>query len=448
MNVTSLNANALVIGSSSVSIFPLEIVNSRYFQTAQGSPLSYVACTPWMLQRLTQADANTFLSNVASLGFTAIQVSVLPFLIEGTLFNAYGKEPFADVDGTDISQPLLTGAPTTDDTNPDYDYWDHIKWLVNRAAYYNLLVVLVPVWYGYAGRDWYGHVTDENAGGYGDFLATIFGGCENVWWMFGGDCNPTGDTSEVPPGLDAGPKITATNLIAAAIFDGSSGAPLGMYHGHFESTPRTWFGSEDWYNINSVYTYLNTYALVISEYDATTSPVIMTEAFYEDRTVPPILSEQELRANSWWAVTNGGAGAAYGNMEIYPFSDFPAALSAPARLQHQFLCETLASLSMNKLVPDHRSGNTDKMLASGYSSGANLATSATASDGENAICYFPNTRGTISVRMESFNATATLKWLDPRDGNETIIGSFANTGNQAVTYPVGWEDAVLIGTTP
>ena len=110
-------------------------------------------------------------------GFTVIQVMVLhrPEMANPLTGPAL-------VDG-DVARPRVT--PGNDPSKPgEYDYWDHLDWVVDRAAAHGLYVALVPAWGTFAEMR---KLTVENAPIYGRFLAERYKDKPNIIWINGGD---------------------------------------------------------------------------------------------------------------------------------------------------------------------------------------------------------------------------------------------------------------------
>src|SRR3546814_16903262 len=86
------------------------------------------------------------------------------------------------VDG-DPARPRTT--PGNDPARPgEYDYWDHVDWVVDRAAAHGIYVAMVPAWGDLATER---PLTEVNAPVYGRFLAERYGQRPNIVWLNGGD---------------------------------------------------------------------------------------------------------------------------------------------------------------------------------------------------------------------------------------------------------------------
>ena len=97
----------------------------------------------------------------------------------------HSKDFYGDaaVSGLDISKPLVTAG--NDFKKPgDYDYWDHVEWVVDEAKKRGIFTALVPIW-GSNVKD--GSVTEAQAKVYAEFLAQRFKNKTNIIWVNGGD---------------------------------------------------------------------------------------------------------------------------------------------------------------------------------------------------------------------------------------------------------------------
>ena len=108
--------------------------NGRYLVHPDGKPFFWLGDTAWLLSQMTtREDADLYLKTRAQQGFTVIQAAIVmgEERVGGTLRpNVYGDLAFSN---GDPASPLVTpgkrpGRPT------QYDYWDHVDYIVERAA--------------------------------------------------------------------------------------------------------------------------------------------------------------------------------------------------------------------------------------------------------------------------------------------------------------------------
>jgi regulation of enolase protein 1 (concanavalin A-like superfamily) len=170
--------------------------NRRYLQQhATGRHFFYLADTAWgLFKRLDRADADVYLKDVAAKGFNAVQAVALWNWNSSGAHNAYGDHPLVRVNNRyDPAQPVTT--PGSDPADPlAYDFWDHVDYVVDRAAHHGLYVMFQPTWGNYvSGTNSYALdmssnvFTTTNARTYGEFLGRRYGARTNMIWMLGGD---------------------------------------------------------------------------------------------------------------------------------------------------------------------------------------------------------------------------------------------------------------------
>ena len=143
-----------------------------------GDPFFWLGDTGWLLfSKLSREEAQKYLDNRAEKGFNVIQVMVLHEL---KIVNFYGDSALIKLD---VSQPKVTKGNSYENEN-EYDYWDHVDYIVNLAEEKGIYMALVPVW-GSNVRS--GKVSREQADKYSTWLAKRFSDKQNVIWLNGGD---------------------------------------------------------------------------------------------------------------------------------------------------------------------------------------------------------------------------------------------------------------------
>ncbi len=443
---------------SSNGTYPLKASdNGRYLLTADNKFYYYIADAGWFAPaRMNQADIVTYLNDRKSKGFNTIQVSVLMFPNLGTLPNVYGASPF--INNLDISQPREVGARTSNANSSDYDYWDHIDYIIDQAANRDMQINLIPSWYGWAGWDWRGYVSNSNATAYGTFLGKRFGDKPNIMWTLGGDNNPDlsgSGVSNVPAGKDTSDKTQATRNMGQAIRNNESIRHLMSYHTDRTFSSSDFFHNDSWHTVSFAYSDELPYKIVQPTYNrANPKPIINPEAFYDaretlDRTVPAntLLDDRGLRAQAYWTFLSGGVGFAYGHEQVWDVNSvWKNALNANSSNDIKRLA-TFFDKYRTELVPDHRANNTVKLLTGGYGTvnTTNYSTSAIAKNNSVGLAYFPNNRSGIVVNMTALGGgNIKLSWFNPANGSTTDAGTFPASGTRSVSYPAGFQDAVLV----
>ena len=103
--------------------------NGRYLIQQDDRPFFYLGDTAWELfHRLNREEANRYLQNRATNGFTVIQAVVLAELDGLKTPNAYGDLPFR----------------TDDPSQPNEAYFKHVDYIVTKAASLGLYIDMLP----------------------------------------------------------------------------------------------------------------------------------------------------------------------------------------------------------------------------------------------------------------------------------------------------------------
>lgn len=416
--------------------------DGRSFVDAGGRPFYYLADTSWnAISRMTNEAFEALATARRERGFTALQMSLLDF--DPAAGNAYGKQPFAAKGALD--QPLVD--PGND------DYWSNVERCLDLCQELGLVACLVPSWYGGWGDAWRGYLTEENAAAYGAFLAERFGGRSNIWWLLGGDNTPTSDGNAVqgvPGTLDKGPRLAQTIAMGRALLDRSAVTPLMSYHTARTETVESFFGGEPWYQISAAYSAEDPVPYVSAEYGReSVRPVVLWEAYYDERTRDPILDRRALRAQLYHALLSGAAGVAYGHEQVWPVLEgWVAALDAPSARDVEVFATTVTTVANGAVVPVAAGDGTSRLLPDGYgvAGTTSMATAALLPDRRGALVYFGEPRATVVVDTTAIDPDATfeIRWIDPATGEQFYFGADrAGTGVE-ISWPSSWVDAVLV----
>src|SRR5690606_35977425 len=152
--------------------------NGRYLATADGKPFFWLGDTGWLLfNKLNRAEADQYLEDRKGKGFNVVQAMVLHTVPS---VNVYGDSSIVN---QDISKPLVTEG-SNPEVDAEYDYWDHIDYIIDKAAQKGIYMALVPVW-GTPVKE--GKVSVEQARIYARFLAERWKDRKNIIWLNGGD---------------------------------------------------------------------------------------------------------------------------------------------------------------------------------------------------------------------------------------------------------------------
>lgn len=414
--------------------------NGHYFMTGAGEPFFWLGDTGWLLfGKLTREEAEQYLEDRRQKGFNVIQVMLLHTL---TVVNAYGDTALI---GGNVARPRTT--PGNAFSNPaQYDFWDHVDWIIDLAAQKGLYMALVPVW-GTNVKD--GGVSRHDAGVYARWLAARYKDRSNIIWLNGGD-------------IKGSDSLNTWKTIGQTIHQNDPGHLL-TFHPFGRTSSSEWFHNENWLQFNMFQSGHRSYDLDTSaeehkfgpdnyrfvQIDYNRQPVKPTldgEPSYEEipyglhDTSKPRWNEDDVRRYGYWEVFAGGAGYTYGHnsvMQMYKPSDkkinFGArsywydAINHPGAGQMVYLKKLLLSRPYFDRVPD-------QSLVAG-SQGEKYDYIA-ATRGSGYAYLYDYTGRPFSVNMGKIGgASVQASWYNPRNGSTVRLGTIANRGVQAFKPP-------------
>lgn len=410
--------------------------NGRYLE-AGGKPFFWLGDTGWLLLgKLNREETEHYLATRAAQGYNVIQVMMLH---RPTMANPVAGA--ALVDG-DLTRPRVT--PGNDLNKPgEYDYWDHLDWVFDRAAAHGLYIALVPVWGDFAD---FRLLNADTAPVIGRFVAERYKSKQNLIWMNGGDRYP-----ELSPlawdllgktirGIDADHLMTyhpAGRASSSWMFHKAAWLDFNMYqsgHQSYAQDQQLYARGED----NWVYTQDD-----LSRRPA--KPTIDGEPSYEniphglDRSPEPRWGPADVRCYAWWSVLAGAFGHTYGENSVmqffvrggqanayWPTLSWTEALTAPGALQMRHLKDLILSRPYLERVPDQ-----SLILDNGTRYERVAATR-----GESYAIAYSYTGKPFRVQMGKISGKRVhAAWFDPRTGQTQPVGTFANRGTRTFTPP-------------
>ncbi len=420
---------------SSGVTFPLRVESGkRYLIDASGRPFLLNADTAWsLLVQLTREQADQYLEDRRSKGFTAILVNLLEsYYANNPPRNAYGDAPFTS---------------EGDFATPNERYFAHVDYVVSKAAEKGLLLLMTPSYLGCCGDGWLQHMRNSGTAKlarYGEYLGNRYRAFPNILWVNGGDQAPTSASDRA-----------LVDAIASGIRS-TDPAKLQTFHGgRFSSALQ--YTSAPWMTVNNIYTDASTIvSQAFGEYGRSTMPFFLIEASYENEGA----SAHTVRQQAYQALLSGAMGHVFGNNPIWNFNGRPIyptseswqqALGSPGARSITHVASLFAPRMWWSLVPDM--GNT--LLTAGVQSGADRAVAARAADGSFAIAYLPSAR-TVTVNLGQLaGPRVNARWFDPSSGTYAAVSGspFSASGARAFTPPAsnasGYSDwALLLESTP
>ena len=297
---------------------PLKVLaNGRFLATKDNKPFFWLGDTGWLLfTKLTREEVETYLETRRKQGFNVIQVMVLHTL---TAQNVYGDSALIN---QNVATPRLTKGSSFAKAE-EYDFWDHVDFVVDRAAQKGIYMALVPIW-GTNVRS--GHVSRQEAKTYAEFITNRYKKRANIVWLNGGDIK--------------GSDSLETWKIIGRTINQLDTDHLITFHPRGRASSTEWFHNEDWLDFNMVQSGHRTYAQDTSATDKThygednwrymqadlaltpTKPTLDAEPSYE--AIPyglhdfgqPRWNAADIRRYAYWSVLAGGFGFTYGHNAV------------------------------------------------------------------------------------------------------------------------------------
>ncbi len=415
--------------------------NRRFLVTESGKPFFYLADTGWELfHRLNRKDAVDYLDTRAAQKFTVIQAVALGEFDGIIAANAYGKLPFIDFDPARLA--VTPGANPAD--TRQYDYWDHVEYIVDQANARGLYIAMLPSWGSWVngGDNGKRYLTPANAQDYGEFLGRRFGK-KGVIWILGGD--------RPASGLEETWRTLARGIAIGVSGKEDYSAVLMSFHPAGGETSSTWFHNDKWLDFNMQQDGHNPPARARSweriklDYDRTpTKPVLDGEPLYEDH--PLAFNSKEfgysfdahVRQYAYADTFSGACGHTYGNHAVWqfyaperkpingPLMYWRYAIKRPGATQMQYVRALLESRPYLSRVPDQ------SIVADSLDGADHI--SATRGDG---YLFVYSAQGRKFKVLPGKIPAERLKgwWYNPRSGAAEPCGEFDNREIREFTPP-------------
>ncbi len=408
---------------------PLKLSQNRRYFAADNKPFFWVGDTAWLLiSKMNQAEAEQYLKIRSKQGFNVIQVMMVHANNE---VNAYGDSALIN---KKINSPKITAGSRYGQGN-EYDYWDHIDWIISKAATNKIYVALVPVWGSVVKQS---RITPREGAAYAEFLAKRYAHYSNIIWMNGGDVLGTD-------------SLKTWNAIGNMLYK-ADGAHLITYHPRGRTRSSTWFHDQQWLSFNSIQSGHRTYAQDTSKNDlqygednwkyitadynkSPTKPTLDIEPSYEKipyglhDTTLPVWADKDVRRYAYWSVFAGACGYTYGNNDVMqvhkPGDKDPAygsksywykSINDAGAGQMAYLKKLMLSRPYFERVPDQ------KIIASEQGEKYNRLL---ATRGKNyAFIYTYNGRNIEVITQQLPGSKIKASWYNPRNGVTTLLGIF------------------------
>lgn len=414
--------------------------NHRYLENDNGEAFFWLGDTGWLLfAKLNRQEAEKYLENRRKKGFNVIQVMVLHTV--GAV-NAYGDSALIN---KNVATPLSTPG-TSFSSAKEYDFWDHVDYIVDLAAKKGIYMAMVPVWGSNVKS---GLVSREEARSYAKWLADRYRNKWNIIWVNGGDIKPI-DSLETW-------KIIGRTLKA------NDKNHLVTFHPFGRTTSSQWFHNEPWLDFNMFQSGHRSYDLDTSngehqfgpdnykflQIDYNLKPVkpsLDAEPSYEliphglHDTTKPYWQAPDVRRYAYWSVFAGAAGHTYGHnsvMQMHKPTDkgsaygskkyWYTAINDSGANQMIYLKKLIMSKPYFERVPDQTLIAGDQGHKYDY---------IAATRGKDYAFFYDYTGRPFSVVMgKIIGSNVKATWYSPKDGSRKAIGVFKNKGIQAFDPP-------------
>jgi len=417
--------------------------NKRFLVNKDGKPFFWLGDTAWELfHRLSREEADKYLKNRADKGFTVIQAVALAELDGLRVPNAYGDIPLEDFDPG----------------KPREAYFQHVDYIINKAAELGLYIALLPTWGDKVFKDRWGEGPEifniTNAAAYGRWISNRYKNKTNIIWVLGGDRVPDERA------------ISIWRAMASGITDGAGGKDKALITFHPQPNAvedggsSKYFHNDEWLDFNMLQTghcrENNIWDRIQVVYNRVPiKPVFDGEPLYEDHPVCfnakdlGISSAYDVRKHAYLDLFAGAFGHTYGCHDVWQMyapnrtsingARIPwyVAIDLPGAAQMKFVRQLIESRPMADRVPDQT------LISDALGSNDRIQ----AARGNDYIFIYTSEGKPITVTMGKITGTEVLtSWYNPRNGEEKVIGTFTNKGTKVFTAPTtGYgQDWILV----
>lgn len=412
--------------------------NKRFLQTSDGKPFFWLGDTGWLLfKNLDRAEAERYLDDRRRKGFNVIQVMVLHTAGDR---NAYGDPALV---ASDPGKPAVTPGSNPDQPE-EYDFWDHVDFVVDAAAARGIHIGMVAAW-GSIVRN--GTLNEKNVREYTRFLAERYLAKPNIIWITGGDTYGDRNTEVWRAMGETFRKLDPGRLIT--------------FHPFGRTQSSTSFHNEPWLDFNMFQSGHRRYGqdtspnakeednwrYVREDYaKVPAKPTIDGEPSYE--AIPqglhdwkePLWTDKDARRYAYWSVFAGSFGHTYGHAAVMSMRKTSAGrgpqgnqkpwvegIQDPGAAQMQWLRNLVLSRPFFERVPDQT------MIAG--ENGARYDY-LIATRGNSYAFVYTYTGRPFEVQMSRVSgAKVRAWWFDPRDGSAKEVGTLSNKGTHRFTPP-------------
>jgi len=440
--------------------------NHLFLQDKNGKPFFWLGDTDWELfHRLNRKEAAQFLETRKQQGFNVVQTVALAEFQGLHQPNRYGDIPLAHDDPTQLA--ITAGNDPNDSVQ--YDYWDHVDYIIQTAAEKGLYIGLLPTWGDKVAHLWGdGPIifNEKNAEIYAMTLAHRYKDQWNILWILGGD-RPV-----VYKGNDGNQYDDSKiwNAIAKGITEVLGDDVFITYHpwGGPNSTSQ-YLQQADWLDMNSFQSghgarETDSWNWVQRDLSyKPQKPVIDMEPCYEDHPVNPwdgkwtrergYFTAYDVRARIYRDVFAGACGVTYGHHAVWQFLN--TSLNAPVNTgdtiipwQKAIFSEAATEMRWLKNLmlsrPYFSRIHDESVVVS--DTGTNYIDHIEATkdkSGSYIMIYLPQNKP-VTINLTRISGNKIAWWYDVRNGKALKINVVGDTPTYTFTPPSNEKDWVLI----
>ena len=309
-------------------------VNPHLLETVNGVPVFLNNYTAWKLikngTREEMAELITICKNQKFNMISSVLLNDNNDVSYSSDTSVYGDLPFV-CDSFGNPDPVRPDTTPGNDPNVpgQYDYWDHVDYVIDLSAKNGMYISLHPTWGHWISGGYNGPAPGDqiifnklNAYKYGVWLGQRYGGKDNLLWMIGGDRSAIYDLKD---GLHDYREVW--RAMAEGLADGANGVDnqdgeadysnvlISFHPRKWAPNSSEWFHNDPWLVFNSIQD--TPYDQVVSvphDYSLVPAkPTWLFEGRYEGR-----ISEWGVRNQAYQTVFAGGFGNTYGS-DIWKF---------------------------------------------------------------------------------------------------------------------------------
>jgi hypothetical protein len=418
---------------------PLQVTaDGRYFQNPDGTPFFWLGDTAWLItQKLNRDEVKTYFANRRAKSFNVVQLCVVQFLND-KCFN--GSTALV---GGDITKLNITpGADPADAAQ--YDYWDHVDYVVDTAAANGIHVAIAPVWSHMVKRT---PLTATQVGIYIAQVAQRYRNRPNVIWLNGGS--------------GRGHENTDVWQIIGETLQRDNPQQLVSYHPFGRTVTTEWFKDAAWLDFHL-------FTSGHRRYDQDTEgrkygednwryvlearaadpkrPVLDAEPAYENtpqglhKPEEPYWTGADSRRYAYWSVFAGAAGHTFGEnsvRQVYIATEKKPASGAKGYIMERLETEGARAMPHLKNLMLSRpffARVNDQSLVAGQEGGKYDRVLVTR--GENYLFAYTYTGREFTLKLGALTGSSlNVSWFNPRTGETTSFGTIANSGTTTFNPP-------------